>query len=87
MEASNGDLKQAQTDLSRELDVNAMKKHLVHMFCAKLDGLDVQAATLVRLQSACLESLRELASRTPQVAERAITEQEQRMLDFHRGLK
>ena len=59
---------EVESKLIIELDHNHMKKVVVEMFEKRLTALEVHSASMIQLQGASLESLRELNSKMrPQV--------------------
>ena len=54
---------EVESRLNIELDHNHMKKVVVEMFEKRLVALEVHSASMIQLQGASLESLRELNSK------------------------
>ena len=75
-----------EAKLAVELDSNGMKKMLVAMFCSKLDSIETHTTTLIKIQSASLESLRILTAEGHTPTPR-MTDQERLMLDAIQKLK
>ena len=73
--------------MATQMDINGMRQTVIHMFCSRLDSLEGHATNLLRLHGASLESLREVHARLTQGPAQAITENEQKIMDFHKGLK
>ena len=65
-----------------------MKKVVIELFNSRLLALEAQSTRLLELQASTLEMVRELSSkirpRDPEIP--AVTEKEQRLLEFARNL-
>ena len=83
---------EVESKLNVELDHNHMKKVVVEMFEKRLAALETHSASMIQLQGASLESLRELNSKflaqTPaQPPSMSSAERERRIQAFSESLE
>ena len=78
---------ETQALLDRELDHNTTRKIVIDMFNTRLLALEAHMHSMIGIQSASLEQLREISSKAGRAASPAdsLTERERRMLDISRS--
>ena len=78
---------ETQALLDRELDHNTTRKIVIEMFNTRLLALEAHMHSMIGIQSASLEQLREISARAGRSVSPAssLTERERRMLDISRS--
>ena len=85
LDAVKGEMERVNGELAIEKDHNSMRKAVVDLFNSRLVVLESQSVTLLGMQTATLEMIREMNTRQPAPA--ALTDRERRALDFARSLE
>ena len=85
LDALKREMGKINDELNVERDHNAMRKAVVDLFNSRLVVLESQSVTLLGMQTATLEMIREMNTRSPAPA--ALTDRERRALEFARSLE